>query len=1212
MAATPFPNGYFLYPVELDEIRNRKHLAIDDKAWFFALLCPKLERDQGFLLQSRVLQHYSCPYLQNSAFFIGRKYEKCFQIRFRKLDVSCVIKSNQPGVISEGSPTSRNSDGCRWAITSQPQFKLGHSCIMMPLNLAGYGLISPCTGKRYFSHIQGPTMKKNDGVGVIDGRISGITSGFKVSNKDGKQPKSLAAYKRTVSGRVRVAASTQALGMNDPKAKKSAIKDPNMVSSNEQLVGEGKDDASSVSSLPVGINNQVSKVRGNQKRQSRSKKSNEQCSDTNSASDAAAQTGGSVRVSQAKTSKSAKKNQPSASAKNNSIGETPIEEPDSSISMKQQSVRTVEKSRRKGKSTKEANSIVKARVPPASSGNELVQKQVNPAVGKSKPRGQRKLPVLQPPKGKSVVVVESATKAKVIQGYLGDMFEVLPSYGHVRDLAARSGSVRPDNDFSMIWEVSSDASTHLKSIKVALSGAENLILASDPDREGEAIAWHIIETLQQQDALREDMTVVRVVFNEITESSVKSALQAPRDIDVNLVHAYLARRALDYLIGFNISPLLWRKLPGCQSAGRVQSAALSLICDREKDIDEFKSQEYWTVEVEFNISDLGSVTSEFSFSSYLTHFNSEKLNQLSVSSHAEAKDIEEKINSSNFEVVGLERKKNRKNPLPPFITSTLQQEAANKLHFSAASTMRLAQKLYEGVQLSNGTAAGLITYMRTDGLHISDEAAKDIRSLVIDRYGDDFATQSARKYLNKVKNAQEAHEAIRPTDIRRLPSKLVGILDEDSLKLYTLIWARTMASQIKSATIDQIQVDIGNADQSIALRSTCSKVGFLGYLAAYEDIEAKTIRSNANGGCDKIETFKVLDNLKRGDSLYLGEVELTQHHTQPPPRYNEGSLVKKLEELGIGRPSTYASTIKVLKDRNYVTVKSRVLYPQFRGRMVSAFLSHHFSEVTNYSFTADMESELDNISTGSTEWKGLLGDYWTRFRKYCDLAASVHIHQVEKMLENTFGDLLFASLPDKSRTCPSCLEGTLVFKVSRFGAGYFLGCDKHPQCKFIAKTLYRDDNEEVTSQNNPTAVEPKLIGLHPGSNDKILLKKGPYGFYLQLGEDSKGCVPKRASVSQVKDVDSISLEVAIELLRYPVMLGNHPDSRQPVMLKLARFGFSIGHQRTSVSIPKEIKPEDITLEKALELLLTKKVKGRRQPKSKPKSKPKLKEAIKAV
>ncbi|XP_058215299.1 uncharacterized protein LOC131326515 isoform X1 [Rhododendron vialii] len=1167
---------------------------------------------QSVMLQSRVLQHYSCPYLQNSAFCIGRKYEKCFQMRLRKLNVSCVIKSNQPGVISAGSPTSRNSDGCRLAITSQPQFKLGHSCIMMPLNFAGYGLISPYPGKRYFSHIQGPIMKKNDGVGVIDGRISGITSGFKVSNKDGKQAKSLAAYKRTVAGRVRVAASTRALGMNYPKAKKSAIKDPNMVSSNKQLVGEGKDDASSVSSLPVGINNQVSKVRGNQKRQSRSKKSNEQCSGTNSASDAAAQTGGSVRVSQAKTSKSAKKNQPSASAKNNLIGETPIEEPDSSISTKQQSVRTVEKSRRKGKSTKEANSIVKAPVPQASSGNDLVQKQENPTGGKSKPRGQRKLPVLQPPKGKSVVVVESATKAKVIQGYLGDMFEVLPSYGHVRDLAARSGSVRPDNDFSMIWEVSSAASTHLKSIKVALSGAENLILASDPDREGEAIAWHIIEILQQEDALREDMTVARVVFNEITESSVKSALQAPRDIDVNLVHAYLARRALDYLIGFNISPLLWRKLPGCQSAGRVQSAALSIICDREKDIDEFKSQEYWTVEVEFNISDLGSVTSEFSFSSYLTHFNSEKLNQLSVSSHAEAKDIEEKINSSNFEVVELERKKIRKNPLPPFITSTLQQEAANKLHFSATSTMRLAQKLYEGVQLSNGTAAGLITYMRTDGLHISDEAAKDIRSLVIDRYGDDFATQRAHKYLKKVKNAQEAHEAIRPTDIRRLPSQLVGILDEDSLKLYTLIWARTMASQIKSATIDQIQVDIGNADQSIALRSTCSKVGFLGYLAAYEDIEAKTIRSNANGEYDRIETFKVLDNLRRGDSLYLGEVELTQHHTQPPPRYNEGSLVKKLEELGIGRPSTYASTIKVLKDRNYVTVKSRVLYPQFRGRMVSAFLSHHFSEVTNYSFTADMESELDNISTGSTEWKGLLGDYWTRFRKYCDLAASVHIHQVEKMLENTFGDLVFASLPDKSRTCPSCLEGTLIFKVSRFGAGYFLGCDKHPQCKFIAKTLYRDDNEEVTSQNNPTAVEPKLIGLHPGSNDKILLKKGPYGFYLQLGEDSKGCVPKRASVSQVKDVDSITLEVAIELLRYPVMLGNHPDSRQPVMLKLARFGFSIGHQRTSVSIPKEIMPGDITLEKALELLLTKKVKGRRQPKSKPKSKPKLKEAIKAV
>eukprot|EP00261_Vitis_vinifera_P033864 XP_019075107.1 PREDICTED: uncharacterized protein LOC100247441 isoform X2 [Vitis vinifera] len=819
-------------------------------------------------------------------------------------------------------------------------------------------------------------------------------------------------------------------------------------------------------------------------------------------------------------------------------------------------------------------------------------------MGKIKSLEQRPLKKLYPSSGKSVVVVESVTKAKVIQGYLGDMYEVLPSYGHVRDLAGRSGSVRPDDDFSMVWEVPSAAWTHLKSIKVALGGAENLILASDPDREGEAIAWHIIEMLLQQDALHKDLTVARVVFHEITESSIKSALDAPREIDVNLVHAYLARRALDYLIGFNISPLLWRKLPGCQSAGRVQSAALALICDREMEIDEFKPQEYWTVEVEFNRKQGSSMNSKF-FPSYLTHFDSKKLNQFSISSHTEAKAIEQEINSLEFKVIGSKRNKMRKNPPTPYITSTLQQDAANKLHFSAMYTMKLAQRLYEGVQLSDGKAAGLITYMRTDGLHVSDEAAKDIRSLVAERYGSNLASDGVRKYFKKVKNAQEAHEAIRPTDIQRLPSMLAGVLDEDSLKLYTLIWSRTMACQMEPATIDQIQVDIGNANESVVFRSTCSGVEFFGYQAVYKDVEAKAIRVDENEGNERGEVFKALSSLKAGDPLYLSLLELEQHHTLPPSRYSEGALVKKLEELGIGRPSTYAITMKVLQDRNYVTVKNRVLYPEFRGRMVSAFLSHHFSEVTDYSFTADMETELDNVSAGLTEWKGLLKDYWTRFSMYCNRVSNVHIHQVEKMLEKKFGDFLFSFLPDKSRTCPSCMEGTLIFKVSRFGSGYFIGCDQHPKCKYIAKMLDGDDDEEVASQDK-TFEEPKALGLSPGSSEKILLKNGPYGFYLQLGEDRKGYLPKRASVSHIKDVGSITLEDALELLRYPVTLGNHPNDDHPVVLKLAKNGFSIRHRRTIAPVPKNIKPNDITLEKALKLLLGKDVKQSGRPKNKKK------------
>ncbi|CAH2062626.1 unnamed protein product [Thlaspi arvense] len=859
--------------------------------------------------------------------------------------------------------------------------------------------------KRAFSHISRPTMVKNDHSGVRDGKVSGKTSAFKLFGKRRMRAKQLAAHKKNAEGRAQVAASNQALELNTSTSTSSPSKGTGIVSSMEQLVEDGVNSGLEVvSTSPMGDNSRVSKAKGKKKQPSRSKKSKDPgFGDTERVAPAKA----SNSTSKARSSPDVEVGIPLCNFQKDSTQH-------GSVSAKQQTERATAKSNKKGKSIKEISSLPKTHAPPQiSSDNELSGKQKSSATSKSKHQEKSKLQSLYPPTKKSVLVVESVTKAKVIQGYLGEMFEVLPSYGHVRDLAARSGSVRPDDDFSMVWEVPSAAWTHLKSIKVALSGAENLILASDPDREGEAIAWHIIEMLKQQDALNEDTTVARVIFNEITESSIKSALQAPRGIDINLVHAYLARRALDYLIGFNISPLLWRKLPGCQSAGRVQSAALSLICDREMEIDEFKPQEYWSVEVDFNKREL------------------------------EAQDIEQKINSSNFKVVGCKRSKIRRNPPAPYITSSLQQDAANKLHYPATYTMKLAQKLYEGVQLSDGKAAGLITYIRTDGLHISDDATKDIRSLVIERYGDGFAAESSRKYFKKVKNAQEAHEAVRPTDIRRLPSMLVGILDEDSLKLYALIWARTMACQMEPTTIDLIQLDIGNADQSIALRSTCSIVDFLGYQAVFEDLETKDIRSNENEGNDRNEAFIVLSNLKSGDSLCVDKVKLKQHHTQPPPRYSEASLVKKLEELGIGRPSTYASTLKVLQDRNYVCVKSRILNPEFRGRMVSAFLSHHFSEVTDYSFTADMETELDNVSAGLTEWKGLLKDYWTRFSSYCDRAASVHIHQVEKMLEKTFGDFLFSSLPSKSRTCPSCSEGTLIFKVSRFGAG----CDQHPKCK---------------------------------------------------------------------------------------------------------------------------------------------------------------------
>jgi DNA topoisomerase I len=590
------------------------------------------------------------------------------------------------------------------------------------------------------------------------------------------------------------------------------------------------------------------------------------------------------------------------------------------------------------------------------------------------------------------------------------------------------------------------------------------------------------------------------------------------------------------------------------------------------EIDEFKPQEYWSVEVEFNKNG-----QSIPISSHLTHLNSKKLTQFSITSDKVAEDIKSKISSSKFKVLDSKKSTIRKMPPSPYITSTLQQDAANKLQFSAAYTMKLAQKLYEGVVLPDGRATGLITYTRTDGLHLSDQAANDIHALVKERYGESFASETPRKYFKKVKNAQEAHEAIRPTDIWKIPDNLVKILDEDSLKLYTLIWSRTVACQMEPSLTEILQIDIGDSEKSIFLRSSCSKIAFLGFRAAYED--------QVNEGQDRTNSvFEVLDELKKGDPLSMQKVEPKQHHTQPPGRYSEASLVKKLEELGIGRPSTYASTIKVLQDRNYVTVKSRVLHPEFRGRMLSAFLSHHFTEVTDYSFTADMETELDNISAGLTGWKGLLSDYWTRFSKYCELASQVHIHQVEKMLEKTFEDTIFACLPNKdNRVCPSCREGTLIFKVSKLGAGHFIGCDKYPTCKYIAKTMYGDKEEDEPFEHN-SIEEPKVLGLNPGSEDKILMKYGPYGYYVQFGVDRKGYNAKRVSLNHVKTPDRVTLEDALELLRYPITLGAHPVDGKAVIIRLAKLGFSIKHSGTNALIPKDMNPRDVTFEIALKLL----------------------------
>ncbi|PWZ18162.1 DNA topoisomerase 1 [Zea mays] len=890
----------------------------------------------------------------------------------------------------------------------------------------------------------------------------------------------------------------------------------------------------------------------------------------------------------------------------------------------------------------------KAEVSAASSVPEIcMQSSIDGSVIEKKP-----LVPLYPPRAKSVVVVESATKAKVIQKYLGDMYEVLPSYGHVRDLAGRSKSVRPDDDFSMVWEVPAAAWTHLKSIKVALQRAENLILASDPDREGEAIAWHIKEMLEQQGVLGFDVTVARVVFHEISEDAIKKALMSPRYIDMDLVNAYLARRSLDYLIGFGISPLLWRKLPGCQSAGRVQSAALALVCDREAEIEQFKAHEYWTVQTDFKIQS-ADPSNATCIPFCIKHLNSKKLDQLSIPSQEEAQAIEKMIHSSTFEVLGVKRSKIHKNPPLPYITSSLQQDAANKLHFTAGYTMKIAQNLYEGINLSSEETTGLITYIRTDGFHISDGAVEDIRSLVKERYGQKYVSEDIRKYLKKVKNAQEAHEAIRPTSIRRSPSSLVGILDDDSLKLYTLIWKRTMACQMEASRTEMvgysrasffyvvdfilhddngyelwvykvtlvketlisltwhIQVDVGIPEGEMNFHSTASKLDFKGYRAVYEgpivsaiafshlhdlllairDDQASPCIDSSEGDCVHECNFEALSKLMVAvkDLVFPVNVHLGQHFTKPPPRYSEGALIKKLEELGIGRPSTYASIMKVLLDRKYVTAKSRVLHPEFRGRMVSAFLLHHFSEVSDYNFTANMETELDNVSAGSTEWKGLLKDYWERFSKYCADVSKLDGRKVERMLEEKFGPILFSDVYKDCRICPSCSEGTLRFKVSRYGEGYFVGCDRHPKCKYIARSLSQQEDETEPIEENAKSFEPRLLGVMPDSDQKVFLKQGPYGYYVQVGEDKKGLFPKRASLSKVKDIDSVTLEDAIELLQYPKILGKHPEDDNLVLITHSKVGYNIKHRRFIAQVPKNMDPKKMTLERALKLLSSKSV-----------------------
>jgi DNA topoisomerase-1 len=760
-----------------------------------------------------------------------------------------------------------------------------------------------------------------------------------------------------------------------------------------------------------------------------------------------------------------------------------------------------------------------------------------------------------------LVVVESPAKAKTINKYLGKDYEVLASYGHVRDLPAKDGSVLPDDDFAMSWEVDTASRKRLSDIGNALKDADELILATDPDREGEAISWHVLDVLRQKKLIK-DKPVSRVVFNAITKSAITEAMQHPRDIDAPLVDAYLARRALDYLVGFTLSPILWRKLPGSRSAGRVQSVALRLVCDRESEIEKFKPVEYWSVLARLIEKGKG-------FEARLYSVDGKVTDKLDVKTGDEAAALKTALEAGRYEVRSVDKKPTRRNPYAPFTTSSLQQDASSRLGFSPSRTMQLAQRLYED---------GVITYMRTDGIDMAPEAIAAARNAIEKEFGSAYLPPTPRIYQNKAKNAQEAHEAIRPTDMFRHP-ETVG--DPDQKKLYGLIWRRTLASQMRPAEIERTTADIAvNAPgRDIVLRAVGSVVTFAGFLAVY-GVAAKEDRDDT----DQDDDDRELPPLAVGDTPKLDEAVIEQHFTQPPPRYTEASLIKKMEELGIGRPSTYAATISVLQDRNYVRLDKRALVPKVRGRVVTAFLQSFFARLVEYGFTADLEEKLDQISAGNLRWKDVLREFWQDFTKQTDEIKDLRVSQVLDALNELLADHIFPPKADGSdpRRCPNCGTGQLSLKLGKFGA--FIGCSNYPECRY---TMQLSDAATGAAEAVPG---DGALGTDPESGLTVYLKSGRFGPYVQLGDGSE---PKRSSLPKGWTPDSLTLERALKLLALPRAVGLHPETGKPISAGLGRYGPFILHDGTYANLPDVEEVFSVGLNRAVDLLAQKAAGGGR-------------------
>ena len=769
-----------------------------------------------------------------------------------------------------------------------------------------------------------------------------------------------------------------------------------------------------------------------------------------------------------------------------------------------------------------------------------------------------------------VVVVESPAKAKTINKYLGEGYTVLASFGHVRDLPPKDGSVRPDQDFAMDWEADERGQRQITAIVKALKGAGHLYLATDPDREGEAISWHVRAMLEERGALR-GVDVQRITFNEITKSAVQRAMEQPRELDLPLIEAYLARRALDYLVGFTLSPVLWRKLPGSRSAGRVQSVALRLVCEREAEIEAFRPREYWTVEAHM------ATPAGAPFLARLTHLDGKKLDQFDLNTEALALAAKAQVEAEGFEVASVERRRVKRNPPAPFTTSTLQQEASRKLGMGAQAAMRTAQQLYEGIEL-DGETTGLITYMRTDGVSMAREAIDAVRDYVATGFGEQYRPLAPREYHAKAKNAQEAHEAVRPTEVSRTLDELVGFLNAEQGRLYELVWKRAVASQMQSAELDQVIVEVADPTKPAGpkLRANGSIIAFDGFLRLY--------REGVDEGEE--EESRMLPPMAERDPLACPKVDATQHFTQPPPRYSEASLVKMMEELGIGRPSTYASILTVLRDRSYVRMENKRFVPEDRGRLVTAFLASFFERYVDTGFTAGLEEQLDEISDGTAQWRAVMHAFWDDFSKAVEQTRELKISDVIDALDGDLGEHFFPARADGSdpRLCPACHAGRLGLKLGRHGS--FIGCSNYPGCQYTRRLAIEGGEGDGETLKEGL----RELGPNPEGGQMVTVRRGPYGLYVQQGEadpEDKKVKPRRTSLPKGMDGDAMTLEQALGLLSLPRFVGTHPEAGEPIEAGIGRFGPYVKMGAIYGSLDKDDDVLAVGLNRAVDVLARK-------------------------